>query len=221
MALLLNRRARADLSWRRVGLALAAVVLAAFGGCATRQQDNAAPQAREDLSEYRQVVRDAHKVVKLTLQSLDRAAAQAPCPPKVLKAFNQDVQRLEVDSFKMRARTQAMRARGEAYFAQWHEHLASVDDPAARQRAQQRHDLLQERFARIRLIAQDTREAFQPFMAGLHRLRNGLENDPGFAGADSSRELIRTTRDHGQKVEAGLATALEELKSVEVILKPS
>ena len=124
------------------------------------------------------------------------------------------MQRLEVDSFKIRARAQAIRARGDAYFEQWHEQLRSVKDPVARQLAEQRHDRLQERFAQIRLDSQQTREAFQPFMAGLRRLRNGLENDPGIAGTDSMKELIRKTRDNGQKVQAGLAAMLGELDYV-------
>ena len=219
MRLLSKNRIRAGLSGRWAGAVLGAAALAAFWGCATRQQDATAPQAREDLAEYRQVAVDAQKVVKVALRSLDRAVAEAPCPPRVYKAFTKDVQRLEVDSFKIRARAQAIRARGEAYFAQWQEHLEKVNDPAARKLAEQRRDLLKERFARIRLITQQTREAFQPFMSGLHRLRNGLENDPGFAGADSSKALIQTTRDNGRKVEDGLASVLEEMKAVAAILK--
>ena len=172
------------------------------------------------MAEYRQIVVDARKVVQLSLQSLDRATTQAPCSPRVFKAFTKDVQRLEVDSFKLRARAQAMRARGEAYFAQWHEHLAGVKDPEVRKLAEQRHDLLEQSFARIRVTTQQTREAFQPFMSGLHRLRNGLETNPGFAAADSTKPLIRTTQENGQKVEQGLAAILEELKSVAAALKP-
>ena len=221
MGLPSNSRAKAGLASRWAGLALFAAALAGFAGCATKPEDRNGPRAREDVAEYRQIALDAQKVVKATLQSLDRAAAHTSCPPRVFKAFTQDVQRLEVDSFKMRARAQAMRARGKAYFEQWHEHLASLKDPEVRKLAEQRHDLLQQSFSRIHLTSQQTREAFQPFLAGLRRLRNGLENDPGFASADSAKLLVRTTRDHGQKVEAGLADILEELKSVAAALKPA
>jgi hypothetical protein len=191
-----------------------------LAGCASKSGDSTAPSPREDLAEYRQIAVNARKVVQATIQSLDRTVGETPCPSGVLKAFTKDVQRLEVDSFRIRARAQAIRTRGAAYFEQWQEHLASVKDPEARKLAEQRRDRLQERFANMRLLTQQTREAFQPFTAGLHRLRNGLENDAGMAGTDSTKELIRTTRDNGQKVEQGLAAILAELDAVVVILKP-
>jgi hypothetical protein len=201
-------------------LALLGAGLVFLAGCATKSNDRSAPTPREDLAEYRQIAVDAQQVVRATLQSLDRTVARTPCPHRAFKTFTKDVQRLEVDSFKVRARAQAIRTRGQAYFEQWQEHLASVQDPEVRKLAEQRRDHLQERFSQIRLHTQQAREAFQPFMAGLRRLRNGLENDPAVAGTDSMKELIRATRDNGQKVEAGLAAILVELDAVAAILKP-
>ena len=219
-------QSRANLSYHRPAAALFAAVLAVLAGCVTKSDtvtksvSYSGPGFNEDLAEYRQIASEAQKLVQATLASLDRTVAQTPCPPRVFKGFNKDVQRLEVDSFKIRARAQAIRARGDAYFQQWHEQLRSVKDPVARQLAEQSHDPLQERFAQISIDSQQTREAFQPFMAGLRRLRNGLENAPGIAGTDSMKELIRKTRDNGQKVQAGLAAMLGELDSVAAILKP-
>ena len=200
-------------------LAFAATV-AIFAGCVTKSQAHRAPLPREDLAEYRQIAVNAQKAVAAMLRSLDRTVATTPCPPGVFKSFGKDVQRLEVDSFKVRARAQAIRTRGKAYFDQWQEHLASVKDPQARQLAEQRRDRLQERFARIHLLTQDAREAFQPFMTGLRRIRNSLEKDPAAAGTSSTKELIQTTRDNGRKVEENLAAILGELDAVTVILKP-
>ena len=209
-----------DPSFHWPALALLGAGLVLFAGCATKSEDRNAPTPREDLAEYRQVAVDAQKVVKATLQSLDRTVARTPCPPGAFKAFTKDVQRLEVDSFKVRARAQAIRSRGQAYFEQWQEHLASVQDPEVRKLAEQRRDRLQERFAQIRLQTQQAREAFQPFMAGLRRLRNGLGNDPAIAGTDSMKEVIRTIRNNGEKVEAGLTAILGELDAVAAILRP-
>ena len=200
--------------------ALFAAVVAAFTGCAGKQSNSASPVPREDLAEYRQVAADAHRVVQAALTSLDRATAQTPCPPRMVRAFAKDVERLEVDSFRLRARAQAIRERGNDYFEQWHQHLQHVKDPAARQRAVARRERLQERFDHIRLLTQDAREAFQPFLAGLHRVRNGLERNPGLASTDAMKETIRTTRENGKKVEASIASVLGELDAVAVILRP-
>ena len=201
-------------------LSLFAASLVILAGCASKPGDPGAPLPRKDLAEYRQVITDAIKATRATVQSLDQTVAQVPCPSRVHKAFTKDVHRLEVDSFKMRARAQAIRTRGAVYFEQWHEHLASVADPDARQQAEQRRELLQQRFDRIRLLSQQIREAFQPFMAGLRRLRNGLENNPAAASTEAMQKLIRTTRDQGQSVEKDLAAVLDELDAVAGILKP-
>jgi hypothetical protein len=202
----------------RLAVAFAAGILAV----GVRASDSTAknlPEAREDVKELRQVTSDSINAIRTALRSLDHAGNETPCPPRVLRKFTRDVQQLEVDSFKMRERAQAMRARGQAYFEQWHQHLASLHNPQARKVAVERHDLLQQSFDKIRASAQQTREAFQPFMAGLHKLRSSLENDPGAAGTEAMKNLIRTTRESGQKAEAGLADIQGELKTVADILK--
>jgi hypothetical protein len=213
-------QSRANPAYLWPAAALFTAALAVLAGCANKSPNYSGSAPKEDLAEYRQIASEAQKLVEATLVSLDRTVAQTPCPPRVFKAFSKDVQRLEVDSFKIRARARAIRARGDAYFEQWHEQLRSVKDPVARELAEQHHDRLQERFAQIRLDSQQTHEAFQPFMAGLRRLRNGLENDPAIAGTDSIKELIRRTRDNGQKVQVGLAAIQGELDSVAALLKP-
>jgi len=192
-----------------------------LAGCVTKPQDPNASAPREDVAELHQIVVDAQQLVRATLQSLDRTATRTPCPPRAWRTFARDIQRLEVDSFKVRARAQAIRTRGQAYFEQWQERLASVQDPEVRRLAEQRREHLQERFSRIRLHAEQARAALQPFMAGLRRLRNELENDPAATGTDSMKELIRNTRDNGQKVEADLTAIRQELDAVAAMLKPS
>ena len=130
------------------------------------------------------------------------------------------MRRLEVDSFKLRARAQAIRTRGKAYFEQWQEHLHSVKDPAARQLAEDRRERLQERFAHISTTTQQARDAFKPFLAGLHRRRNGIETDPAAASTEPIKEVIRTTRENGKKVETSLDSILGGFDAVAAMLKP-
>ncbi len=211
----------ADPSFRWPALALLGAGLVFLAGCVTKPQDPNASAPREDVAELHQIVVDAQQLVRATLQSLDRTATRTPCPAREWRTFARDIQRLEVDSFKVRARAQAIRTRGQAYFEQWQERLANVQDPEVRRLAEQRREHLQERFSRIRLHAEQARAALQPFMAGLRRLRNELENDPAATGTDSMKELIRNTRDNGQKVEADLTAIREELDAVAAMLKPS
>src|SRR5215468_7543027 len=114
------KRQPAKLVCHFVAIGLLAVLLATAPGCASDKSKSASnlPVAREDVKELRQITADSIKAVNATLQSLDQVRAQAPCPPRLFNSFTKDVQRLEVDSFKMRARAQAIRVRGQAYFDQ-------------------------------------------------------------------------------------------------------
>ena len=73
-----------------------------------------------------------------TLRALDEISVQANRDPRpAYEAFAKAVHRLEVDSIKVRARTQAMRARGDAYFEHWEEYLAGVKNEQVRQLAEE------------------------------------------------------------------------------------
>ncbi len=205
------------------GLVLVGVgLLVALGiaGCASEKSNPVLAKEKEDLSEYREATADALRVAKDTLASFDRTCGEHPCPPNMLETFNRNVQQLEVDSFKMRERAMAMKAVGEAYFQKWHEHLASIDDPSARQLAIERHDALQKSFEKIRDLSHQTREAFGPYIAGLHHVRNALEKDPNAIANDEIKTSIQSTRENGQKVVDGLDAILQELKADWAILKP-
>lgn len=211
-----------SLVFRPAGRGVMLVVLAALAlnGCASKKTETVLAKEKEDLSEYREATADALRAATDTLQSFNRTCDEHPCPPKDLETFTKDVERLEVDSFKMRERAQAMKAMGEAYFQQWHEHLASIDDPVARRQAIERHDALHESFTKIHQLSVQTREAFGPYIAGLHRLRNALETDPGAAGSENLKSSVESTRENGQKVVDGLTAILQELKADWTILKP-
>ncbi len=199
---------------------LIAAALLVAAGCASKKADPVLKKEKEDLSEYREAAADALRAMKATLVSFDKACGEHPCSPETLKTFNQDVQQLEIDSFKLRARAQAMKVMGDAYFQQWHEHLAAIEDAEARQLATERHDALQESFNKIRDVSKDTREAFGTYISGVHRVRNALETNPAAASGEKLQATIGKTRESGQKVVEGLTAIMEELKKDLAILKP-
>jgi hypothetical protein len=200
--------------------ALLGVAMVWTSGCASKKADPVLATEKEDLSEYREAAADALRALQAVAKSFDKACGERPCPPKVLETFNKDVQRLEIDSFRLRARALAMKTVGEKYFDEWHAHLAAINDPVVRQTAIERHDVLQKSFEKIRELSHQTREAYGQYIAGLHRVRNALEKDPNAAAGDALKAPIQSTRENGQKVLDGLTGVIEELKADWAILKP-
>jgi hypothetical protein len=199
-----------------------AVLAMALAGCATNDVGGSAPQPRNGIAEYQQIAAAAQKSVRTALNALDRVSARTyPVPPRVVKAFSEEVERLEIGSVQVRARSQAIQARGNAYFEHWQENLARMKNPRVRELAAEHRASLEQSFGKIKLASQQTRQVFDQFLAGLHKLRTALENDPDTMTASSTQELVRATAQQGRQVEQGLAGIRDELNEMTAMLTPT
>ncbi len=198
-----------------------AAIVALVLGCASAGSTPKAPTPRDDFREYRQNVIQAMGLVDAAMRALDEISAQANRDPRpAYEAFAKTVHRLEVDSIKVRARTQAMRARGDAYFEHWEKYLAGVDNEQVRQLAEQHRSELKQSFAQAQQAAQQVREVFRPLLSDLQKLRAVLEADPSLARIDSSKSLILAAKDKGRQVQQGLDRLLVEMNSMTALLRP-
>jgi hypothetical protein len=191
-------------------------------GCATKDASGSSPKPRHGIVEYRRIAIDSLKAVDRVLHSLDTVAAQKDlCPPKVLAAFSRELERLQVDSIQLRARSKAMQARGDAYFDNWEENLARMKDARIRALAEQHHLRLQQDFATIKLNSQKVSEAFKPFLSGLRKIQSRLENDPAAVNTEVGKDLVRTTRQDGQQVEQWITAIRNELDAMAALVTPA
>ena len=203
--------------WRLVPQA---AVVAALAGCATTETGPNAPTPRADFIEYRQIVVQSMVLMDATLRSLDEISVQAHRDPRpAYEAFAKAVHRIEVDSIKMRARTQAMRARGDAYFEHWEEYLATVKSEQVRKLAEEHRPELKQSFEQVHLAAQQVREGFRPFLSDLQKLRAVLEADPTLGHIDAQKGLILAAKDKGRQVQQGLDRILAEMNSTTALLR--
>ncbi len=194
------------------------VAAIAWVGCKS-VSSSASP--RSNAGEYRQVTGHFIKAVDETLRLLNRATSPTTRNPRaaILK-FADAVDTLEVDSMAARARAEAMRARGQAYFATWQEHLAVVQDERVRQLALQHRAELDVRFPRIHTAAQHARETFRPFLADLKTLRDSLESNPTAAHIASKDARIARTKAQGRAVQDALSVLMAELNATAALLTP-
>ncbi len=210
------------LSRRWAAASFLAAVVTTLVGCATKDATAKAPQPKNGIAEYRQIVDESSKEIQTALRALDQVSAQTKtCPPKVITAFAKEAQRLQVDSIKVRSRTQALQARGDAYFENWHENMVRLKDPKIRALAEQHRPELQQNFEKIKVASKQTGDAFRPFLAGLRKLSGELENDPSAVGAEVNRELIRSTGEKGREVLQSLANVRQELDAMTAIITPT
>ena len=199
----------------------AAAVAAVLIGCASTDTARKEPTLRDDFQEYRQIVVQATGLVDTTMRAVDEMSAQANRDPRpAYQAFAKAVHRLEVDSITVRARTQAMRARGDAYFEHWEKYLAGVDNEQVRQLAEQHRPELKQSFEQAQQASQQVREVFRPFLSDVQKLRAVLEADPSLARIDAAKSLILAAQDKGRQVHQGLDRVLAEMNSMTAMLRP-
>lgn len=198
-----------------------AAVVAVLLGCASTGSTSKSPTPRDDFREYRQIVVQAMGLVDKAMRALDEVSVQANRDPRpAYEAFAETVHRLEVDSVQFRARAQAMRARGAAYFEHWEKYLAGVDNEQVRQLAEQHRPELKQNFEQAQLAAQQVREEFRPFLSDLQKVRAVLEADPSLARIESAKNVILAANDKGRQVQQGLDRLLAEMNSMTALLRP-
>ena len=193
-----------------------------LAGCASNDPNPNAPRPRNGIAEYQQITADAQRSMQKALEALKRASTHTlPVPPSAVKSYSDAVERVEVESVRVRARSQAMQARGKSYFENWEENLARVKDARIRELAQQHRAELEQDFDKIKVTSQETRQAFEQFLSGLRQLRTVLEEDPKAMAADSTRALVTATYQEGREVEKGLAGIRNELNEMTRMLMPA
>jgi hypothetical protein len=173
------------------------------------------------VKEYQQITAEASSAVHRALNALDPISVRTnPYPPKVVADLGQQVHRLKVDSVRLRARSQAILARGDAYFADWSENISNIKDRRVRQLAEQHHPQLENSYSKIKLASEKAGAAFKPFMAGLQKINTELETRPDRLATDSSKNLILETQSNGQQVLRELDVINSELHAITRMLTP-
>ena len=198
------------------------LILVTAAGCASKNDSKTKPRAGQGIAEYREITVSAQKAVQDTLAALGAVAAQSnQCPPQILSEFSDQVNRLQVDSVQVRARTKALQDRGDDYFQHWHENLARVQDSKVRALAEARRTELEASFRQIKALSEKGRGVFQPFLSSLRQVRNALEKDPAAVQIAATREFIASGTQNGQHLQQHLADILQQLDSMRAMITPS
>jgi hypothetical protein len=218
----MDRTANELMTKNSIAICMAGAVIALFTSCASKESAREPLRPGSGIAEFRQIADNATKALQTALSSQDVVAAQSNhCSPAALAAFNDAVQRLQVESLQVRARSQAILTRGDAYFEQWDETLKRVKDPEVRTLAEKNRSLLQQHFQQVKRSSEEARAIFNPFLSGLRTLRNSLESDPGCLKTQANWELLAATRDGGRQLLQKLAGIRDELGSMQALLTPT
>lgn len=198
--------------------ATAALLLA---GCSTPGYKQA-EKTGASITEFRAAIVNGKKAIDDTVQALDEVAATANTNPrKAFELYSKTLANLESAAARATKLGQEMKAKGQAYFSQWEQELAQIQNPDIRKLAEQQKAKLQTSFDSIRQYAEPLKTLFDPWLSNLKDLRTYLSNDLTIGGVDAAKNLFAQTRASGIEVQKAMDALVAELNTVAATLTPA
>jgi hypothetical protein len=197
-----------------------AVVL--LNGCGTTSGYKLADKTGEGIANFREEIVSGKQAVDAVMKSLDQISVTASSNPrKAYEQYCKDVSKLESVAEKARKRGQEMKDRGQAYFDQWQQQMAHVQNAEIRQLAEQQKAKLQQAFDAIRKLTEPLKSQFDTWMTDLKGLQTYLGNDLTVSGVNAAKNLLEKTQAEGMDVQKSLDALISELNSVQATITPS
>jgi len=191
-------------------------------GCGTTSAYKQADKTGAGIADFRAEIVSANKAIDATMRSLDDLAATANTNPRgAFARFSKNVKNLESTAAKMQKRSLSMQQKGQAYFKQWEQELATVNNPEVRRLAEQRKAKLQETFASIRKYTEPLKAQFDPWMSDLKDLQKYLSQDLTIAGIDAAKGLLAKTSNEGTEIQKSMDALVSELNTIAAALTPA
>jgi hypothetical protein len=206
-------------------ISLAASTVAAtllVTGCGTTSGYKQADKTGAGIAEFRDEIVKGKAAIDATMKSLGDIASTANTDPrKAFEQYSKDVANLDSTAAKIRKRGQDMKEQGQAYFKQWEQQMASVQNPEIRTLAEQRKAKLQETFDKIKLLTEPLKAQFDPWMSDLKDLQKYLSNDLTVAGVDAAKPQFTKTQTEGVEVQKLIDGLIAELNTIAATITPA
>ncbi len=139
-------------------------------------------EAKARMEAARDQVANVRSNLFLTLLELDRVRGEKDPQHPQFAAFTNQLAQMDVVAAAFGKRAEEMKRKGDAYFLDWEARTAAIQNPEARQRAENRYTERKAFYDGINQSMQDAKANFTVFMADLRTIKTTLE-----AGQDEKR----------------------------------
>jgi hypothetical protein len=208
---------------RSLPLTLATALVAILAaGCGTTSGYKQADKTGAGIAEFRTEIVNAKQAIDNTVKALDQVAVSANTNPrKAYEQFSKSLANLESVAAKATKRSQDMKAQGQAYFKQWEQQLAQINDPQIKALAETQKAKLQATFDSIRKYTEPLKAQFDPWLSDLKDLNKYLGTDLSVSGVDAAKGLFTKTQAEGMEVQKSMDALVAELNTVAATLTPA
>jgi len=199
-------------------IAMAALLLA---GCTTTGYQQA-EKAGAGIGEFRTEINKGKQAIDATMQSLGQISATANTDPRpAFQQYSKDLSNLESATARVRKRHQELKVKGDAYFKQWQQEMATVQNPEIRKLAEEQKAKMQATFDSIQKYTDPLKAKFDPWLSDLRDLRTYLSNDLTTSGIDAAKSMFQKTQTEGQEIQKDMDALVSELNNVSTAITPA
>lgn len=191
-----------------------------LGGCASSANEKGT-QASESIQTVASELRTTSDRVGTTLTKLNTLATTKSGDIRPLfKSYSDSLDSLESAAKSVASHADQMKAKGDAYFADWDKKIAEINNEDIKARSQARREEVRASLARISTLYQDAKNQFQPFMADLKDIRSALNTDLTQSGIAALDPSIRKAAGEGANVRGTIQNLIKEFDALGVQMSP-
>ncbi len=137
------------------------------------------------------------------------------------KVVQAELAKLKENTAKIAAAADAVRAKGDAYLADWAKQVAVIPNADLREAALTRRGEVSAQLQTIFKSYQDVKAAYGPLETDLANIRAALGSDLSASGIDAVRPFVAQATNHAEPVKAALLKLAGEFRAVSTALQPA
>ena len=111
-----------------------------------------------------------------------------------------------------------MQAKGQDYFQDWDQQLASIKNEDLRARSAKRQKQVSDQFVTLNGDYQEAKTAFTPLMSNLHDIRTALSDDLTSSGIDSVKQAVAQANKQVPSLQKAIKKLSADFKALGVSL---
>ncbi len=194
--------------------ALLALALAPVPFARGAESAEQAALVKEKIQSLRSDCAQGRHQITLTLQELSRLAVPGVELRPQLEKFKAELVKMEQKANRARERADAMKEKGQAFFADWEQQVKTIQNEDIRKEAGKRLAKRKKSYEKILATMQEAKEQLVPFMSDLNDIRKLLDSELTTASVASAKSTIRQANWHGEDVRESLIDVEKELDRV-------
>jgi len=174
-----------------------------------------------ELSALKAETEKAKAQVDLVITSLESTVAAADADPRpAFQKFQKDFEALKAQGDTVRARADAMKAKGRDYFKAWEAGLAAIATPEIKKAAEARRDDLAKSFDGIIATMGQVREGYDKYISFMTDIEKVMENDLNAQGLKTMASKLDAVKEGAGTVKTNADAVLAELGKIAAIYSP-